>query len=117
MRAGDAKGGYECTLQLFDSAERPTALFCFNDRMAMGAYDALRELGLAIPRDVAVIGYDNQEIIAAYLRPGLTTLELPHYQMGRRAVDYLMHLTKTPGPEDNPPQFLMDCPLIEREST
>ena len=52
--------------------------------MAMGAYDAIKERGLRIPDDVAVVGFDNQELIAAYLRPGLTTVALPFDDDGRR---------------------------------
>ena len=67
-----ADGGYEAACQILDRYQgerRPTALFCLNDRMAMGAYDAIKERGLTIPEDIAVIGFDNQELIAAYLGP------------------------------------------------
>jgi LacI family transcriptional regulator len=110
-----ADGGYRCTMQLFQQPNRPTALFCYNDRMAMGAYDALRKLKLSIPGDVAVVGFDNQEIIAAHLHPGLTTLELPHYAMGKWAIEYLLaQLGK--GYPIAPVQHVIDCPLVERES-
>lgn len=110
-----ADGGYQCTMRLFQQPNRPTALFCYNDRMAMGAYDALRKLKLAIPEDVAIVGFDNQEIIAAHLHPGLTTLELPHYAMGKWAVEFLLaHLGEEyPLP---PVQQVIGCPLIERAS-
>lgn len=86
----DAGGGYRGALKLMRLQEPPTALFCFNDRMAMGAYDALRKLGLTIPDDVAVMGFDNQEIIAAHLYPPLSTMQLPHYEMGQWAMRYLL---------------------------
>jgi LacI family transcriptional regulator len=94
----------------------PTALFCFNDRMAMGAYDALRNLKLSIPDDVAVMGFDNQELIADDIYPGLTTMALPHYEMGSWAVDTLIDLIL--GNEINDPyiQRKIKCPLIERKS-
>jgi LacI family transcriptional regulator len=53
-------------------------LFYFNDQIAMGAYDALCKLNLAIPNDVAIIGFDNQEIIADLLHPGLSAMQLPY---------------------------------------
>jgi LacI family transcriptional regulator len=111
-------GGYECAMQLLQGTERPTAFFCFNDRMAMGVYDAARELGLRIPEDLAVVGYDDQEIIAAHLRPSLTTMKLPHAAMGRWAVQYLLGLIHDPEPADQaaPIQQLIECPLIERAS-
>lgn len=116
---GEADGGYDCTMQLFkhsSPADRPTALFCFNDRMAMGAYDALRKLGLSIPKDVAVIGFDNQEIIAAHLHPSLSTMELPHYRMGQWAANYLLSHLDSSLPLE-PVQHVIECPFIEREST
>jgi len=109
----EARGGYDCALDLMSQPDRPTALFCYNDRMAMGAYDALRKLRLSIPDDVAVIGFDNQEIIAAALHPGLSTMELPHYRMGAWAVQYLLGETPEGG---RPIQKVMDCPYIARES-
>jgi len=51
---------------------RTTALFCDNDWMAMGAYDAIKEAGLKIPADVAVVGYDNRVEITDHMRPALT---------------------------------------------
>ena len=112
-----ARGGHDCALELMQRPERPTALFCFNDRMAMGAYDALRKLGLSIPNDVAVVGFDNQEIIAAQLYPALTTMELPHYQMGQWAFGELLRLIAHGEPADAPPvQHQIACPLIERDS-
>lgn len=110
----DAAQGYDGAMRLLLRPNRPTALFCFNDRVAMGAYDALRDLGLAVPRDVAVIGFDNQELIAAHLRPPLTTMQLPHYAMGRWAVSYLVEHTE--GPSVDAPQLKLECPLVWRAS-
>lgn len=109
-----ADSGYMLTHELMALADAPTALFCGNDNVAMGAYDALRELGKRIPHDVAVVGFDNQEIIAAYLRPALTTLELPHYAMGQWAVQYLLEAHTD---EDSPIQTVLPCPVVMREST
>jgi len=86
----EARGGYRSALALLSRDDRPTALFCFNDRAAMGAYDAIRKLGLRIPDDVAVVGFDNHEIIADRLHPGLSTVQLPHHEMGQWAVKYLL---------------------------
>lgn len=109
----DARGGYAGALDLMQQTDRPTALFCFNDGMAMGAYDALRKLKLSIPEEVAVIGFDNLELIAAALQPGLSTMELPHYRMGEWAVQYLLGETSEGG---QPVQKVMDCPYVARES-
>ncbi|MGL5930594.1 MAG: LacI family DNA-binding transcriptional regulator [Dermatophilaceae bacterium] len=113
----DGPGGFRAARSLLDRPreERPTALFCFNDRMAMGAYQATAELGLEVGSDVSIIGFDNQEIIAANLRPGLTTVELPHYEMGRWAVDTLVGAITRRG-EETTTTALMPCPLIARAS-
>jgi LacI family transcriptional regulator len=109
-----AQGGYPTALTLLDRADRPTALFCFNDRMAMGAYQAAATLGLRVPEDVSVIGFDNQEAVADYLRPGLTTMALPHYEMGEWAVEAVLALILDP---DAPVQHaVLPCPLVVRES-
>lgn len=113
-RNGEADAGYDGTLTLMRLPDPPTALFCFNDRMAMGVYDALRRLGKAIPHDVAVMGFDNHEVLAANLHPGLSTMELPHYAMGQWAVNYLLeHAGK---PSFSPVQAKLHCPFIQRES-
>jgi LacI family transcriptional regulator len=102
-------------MNLLSLENRPTALFCFNDRMAMGAYDAIRKLALRIPDDVAVMGFDNQEIIAAHLYPSLSTMELPHYQMGSWAAQHLVDILSQPDHSD-PIQHKIECRLVERES-
>lgn len=112
-----ADGGYEAACEILDrypKDQRPTALFCLNDRMAMGAYDAIKERGLTIPGDIAVIGFDNQELIAAYLRPKLTTVALPFEKMGALGVRTLAALTA--GQPIIADQQLVDCPLLERSS-
>ena len=113
---GNAEHGYDYTKQLMWLDDPPTALFCGNDRTAMGAYDALHKLRREIPQDVAVIGFDNQEIIASALHPRLTTMQLPHYEMGRWAAELL---TAGEGREDEdgtPVQQMLRCPYVEGES-
>ncbi|MDX1992406.1 MAG: LacI family DNA-binding transcriptional regulator [bacterium] len=112
--SGQANDGYQEAHHLLDLADPPTAIFCGNDRVAMGTYDALKERGLRIPDDVAVIGFDNQEIIAAYLRPALSTLELPHYVMGQKAVQFL--LSEPTNGATKHAQIRLPCPYIERAS-
>lgn len=106
-------GGCHAAEQLLSlpPAQRPTAIFCFNDRMAAGVYTAIRHAGLHIPQDVSVVGYDDQQLVAAELDPPLTTVALPHYDMGRWAVETALGINK---PQANP--YLMPSPLIQRES-
>ena len=110
--------GYALAREILARPDRPTALFCYNDRMAMGAYRAATELGLEIPHDLSIVGFDNQELIAANLFPGLTTVALPHYEMGAWAVETLVHLLRD---EADPKRLAdgptrLDCPLVIRGS-
>jgi LacI family transcriptional regulator len=89
------EGGYRAARQLLELPERPTALFCFRDLMAMGAYQAAMEAGLRIPQDLSVVGFDNMEF-AAGLFPGLTTVALPHSGMGSWGVQQLLALIESP---------------------
>ncbi|MFC7383631.1 substrate-binding domain-containing protein [Sphaerisporangium rhizosphaerae] len=79
--------GLAATRDLLETV-RPRALICFNDRIAMGAYQALDDFGLKVPADVSVVSFDDHPI-ASWMRPGLTTVALPHYELGRKAVDVL----------------------------
>ena len=79
--------GLTATRALLES-ERPRALICFNDRLAFGAYQALGDAGLKVPADVSVVSFDDHPI-ASWMRPKLTTVALPHYELGRKAVDVL----------------------------
>ncbi|MFH8253108.1 LacI family DNA-binding transcriptional regulator [Microbacterium sp. B2969] len=114
--AADARGGYAATLDLLDHA--PTAVFCYNDRMAMGAYRAAGQRGLTIPTDLSVVGFDDQAPIPDSLFPTLTTVVLPHYEMGAWAVATLSALIDgraEAGLLAGHPTVL-SCPIIERDS-
>ncbi|MEZ4672525.1 MAG: LacI family DNA-binding transcriptional regulator [Anaerolineae bacterium] len=113
---GNAKTGYDGTKTLFSRYEDMTALFCFNDRVAMGAYDALRLMQKRIPEDVAVIGFDNYEIIAANLYPELTTMHLPLYEMGKWAAETVLQIAQSTGETEATPQAMIPCPLVMRNS-
>ncbi|EWT00408.1 transcriptional regulator [Intrasporangium oryzae NRRL B-24470] len=81
--------GYDATKEVLDSGAPVTGLVCLNDRVAFGAYQALQERGLRVPDDVSIASFDDDEI-AAYLRPGLTTARLPYEEMGRVAMSQLL---------------------------
>jgi LacI family transcriptional regulator len=106
----DQEGGYAAVERLLGLGV--TAVFCYNDRMAMGVYDGLREHGLALPDDMAVVGFDNQEVIAAHLRPPLSTVALPHYELGAAGVRLLLGIDQS-GPD---PIVKIECPPFERDS-
>jgi LacI family transcriptional regulator len=124
VRDGDwmASTGFEATLSLMAEAKPPTGIFCANDLMAVGAIEAVKSLGLKVPEDVSVMGYDDQEI-SRHTRPPLTTVLLPNYEMGRSAVESLLHevhQTETAyGAQGNKARRLLlkiDCPVVERQS-
>jgi LacI family transcriptional regulator len=112
----EAWGGYAAASTLLDLPERPTAIFAYNDRMAMGVYRAANERGLQIPRDLSVIGFDDQDPIAASLYPGLTTIGLPQYEMGAWAVDRLAEHSTDGADRDQREEVLLDCRVVVRAS-
>lgn len=106
----DQEGGYQAVDDLL--AREPTAVFCHNDRVAMGLYDGLRQRGLSIPDDMAVVGFDNQEVIAAHLRPALSTVALPHYELGAAGVRLLLD----PDHSSTGTVTKVPCPPVDRAS-
>ena len=110
-------GGYRAARQLLDRPDRPTALFAYNDRMAMGAYRAAAELGLHIPVDLSIVGFDDQELITRGLYPELTSVALPHYDMGYWSAATLCDLLDEESAEVRGTRpLLMECPLVRRDS-
>lgn len=84
----------------------------------MGAYRAAAELGLRIPADISVVGFDNQEIVAEGLFPPLTTVALPHYEMGQWAMRRLIAMLNQPKDvvEHAAQSAILACPLVRRNS-
>jgi DNA-binding LacI/PurR family transcriptional regulator len=106
--------GYFAMMRLLEKNSLPTAMFAFSDRYAFGAIRAAVEKGLAIPQDLAVVGFDN--IIAAeYYNPPLTTVEQPMLEMGRIAADMLMDAIEGTL-EEGRSSVILDPKLIVRES-
>jgi LacI family transcriptional regulator len=112
----DHMGGRRATGALLDGRRPPTALFCFNDRMAAGAYRAAAERGLGIPRDLSVVGFDDQPWVADVLWPGLTTAALPHRAMGEWAVSTLLRTIESQRNGSSGDGMAMPCALVRRES-
>ncbi len=108
-------GYHEANRLMAISSNPPTAIFCANDRIAMGLYEALKKDGIRIPQQVAVIGFDNQVDIAQNLRPALSTMALPFIEMGKRAVRHLVNYEAN-DPGKPPPQIKIPCEFIARDS-
>lgn len=114
--SSDAAGGREAGARLFATTPRPTAIICFNDQIAMGVMQAAARRGLRVPQDVSVVGVDDLHPVADALDPGLTTVALPHAEMGRWAMARL--LARIERTLDDPPGHLEIVPgtLVERGS-
>lgn len=108
---GQADGGQKAMQELLQRRPRPTAVFCFNDLTAIGALRALRAAGLAAPRDVSIIGYDDIAL-AAYAEPPLTTIAQQTFELGRRAL--LLSLDLLAGKEVS--SLILPATLVERAS-
>jgi LacI family transcriptional regulator len=90
----DMKGGYEAMAALIDRA-RPTAVFCCNDDMAVGALKAAVDRGLRVPQDVSLIGFDDNAF-ASYVSPALTTVRRPIEEMSRIGAERLLAMLDRP---------------------
>ncbi len=109
----DRLSGYEKGLMLLQFSPRPTAIVAANDLVALGVLAALREMGLRCPEDVSLVGFDDQEI-ASFTNPALTTVAQPAYQMGARAAALLFERLRG---EDVPTQqVVMKATLRVRDS-
>jgi LacI family transcriptional regulator len=100
---------YDAVREALRQGLKARALVCLNDRIALGAYQALREAGVVIPDDVSVVSFDDSEL-ASWLRPQLTSIALPHYQLGWQAVELLLN------PEAEPTVVRVPMPVRNRAS-
>ncbi len=109
--------GYRAGLEFFRdrTEDRPTAVTCYNDLVALGLIRALRELGLRVPEDVSVIGYDDIDM-ASYAAMPLTTVRVPKREMGMQAAEILIrHIEALDAGHIE--KLYLDAEFIERQST
>jgi len=106
-------GGCDAAQQLLSIKNPPTAVFCSNDFLAFGAMKGVRDVGLNVPRDLSIVGFDNIQI-ASYVTPELTTISQPAYEIGKVGAKLLFQHMKG---QDKPIQQMLDLSLIVREST
>jgi LacI family transcriptional regulator len=108
-----------CARKLLSLPDRPTAIFAANDVSAIGVYQAAREFGLQIPRDLSVIGFDNLRE-AVYLNPPLTTIDQSIEKMGTMATELIVKLLRGEPPPINPTQeghlYKIPTQLVIRDS-
>ena len=85
------ESGYQAGRELLEMPDRPTAVFASNDLMAFGAIHAARDLGLSVPGDLAMVGFDNIQL-SSYFNPTLTTVEIPMYNLGTAAMKMIVNM-------------------------
>ena len=107
--------GREAVERLFDTpAPRPDAIFCANDQIARGVSEALRERGIAVPKDVAIVGFDNWEVMTLAARPQLSSIDMNLSTLGREAGEALLAIMS-----GRPMRGVrrLPCSLVIRESS
>lgn len=107
------EGGYRAAVRLLSAGQRPTALFAFNDIACVGALSAAEELGLRVPRDLSLVGYDNT-YLSRLRHLWLTTVDNGSHDVGRRAAGRLLDRIADPG---RPAELVLTTPALEVRGT
>jgi LacI family repressor for deo operon, udp, cdd, tsx, nupC, and nupG len=107
------ESGYNQMLKLLALETPPTAVFAFNDELAMGAIKAAKDSGLNVPEDLAVVGFDNIQMSSVH-EPKLTTINQPKYEIGKKAMELLLQLIN--GESIHKKKIVMKDELVIRES-
>lgn len=113
------KSGQQHMKTLLAQKTRPTAVFAANDIMALGCYEAIFDKGLSVPEDVSIVGHDDVQI-ASLIRPRLTTMAQPKYELGRIAAEKLIQqieIKTSDSKEDKVENVVLESQLIVRSST
>ena len=111
----EPEDGYECMNKILKQAELPTAVFCCNDVMALGAISAITEKGLRVPEDISIIGYDNIHSSRFYAPP-LTTVHQSKSRLGAQAVNLLLERISNKEGEKTPHRIVLHPELVQRKS-
>ena len=107
------EGGRDSIRELLQRENPPSAVFCSNDYIALGAIKGAREAGLSLPEDLSIVGFDDMPT-ASYMVPALTTIHQPAYEMGRNACEILLQIMED---RTRVMQHMMETKLVVREST
>lgn len=106
---------YREALDILSLPDRPTALVCGNDEMALQAYLAALSLGLRVPDDITIVGFDDFRTVSLGLKPELTTVALPYYDLGWQGADMLDQLVQGTGSENE--RRILKCLVVPRRSS
>ena len=104
--------GVHSMQQILATNREITAVFAFNDLLAIGALRALQEAGLKVPEDISIIGFDNI-LMSGYVNPALSTINVPKYEIGRALIQQLMGIIR----ETPPGHELLSTNFVVRQST
>jgi LacI family transcriptional regulator/LacI family purine nucleotide synthesis repressor len=107
-------GGFKAMEEILALKERPTAIFCMGDEIAVGAMQAIKEAGLKVPDDFSIVGFDDIEI-SQYLNPALTTIRQKKGEMGIEAAKMVLEMINHP--EEKVEPEIIETELILRDST
>jgi LacI family transcriptional regulator len=105
---------FKAALEILDSPDRPTAIMCGNDEMALQVYIATLTRGLRIPEDISIVGFDDFQTVSLGVKPELTTAALPYYDLGFKGADRLDRLLKNGVLKSD--HLVLPCRLVERGS-
>jgi DNA-binding LacI/PurR family transcriptional regulator len=108
-------GGYRAAHQLLSLPGPPTAIFCLDDAMAIGALSAALGMGLDVPRYVSIAGFDDMPV-SAYVRPALTTVHQPVQEIGEQALGVLLHMIEDERSPEEIPHIRLEPRLVVRDS-
>lgn len=109
----ELESGKTAVKQLMRTDLPPTAIFCSNDFLAVGVLEGARELGIRIPEDLSVVGFDDMPMMS-FFKPGVDTIQQPAYDMGKIGSEVL--LSRINNPYEKPVHRLLDTQLIVRQS-
>lgn len=112
--SGTVSSAYQVALEMLSRHPTITAMVCFNDMIAFGVYKAIQELGWIIPKDIAIVGFDDVEF-ASIVTPPLTTVHTKRYTMGQKAMELLLKAMDEH--EIEPEGYIVETQLIVRGST
>lgn len=113
---GRPEDGFNASRYFLDLPQRPTALFCFNDMLAIGMLTGLHNHGIRIPEDISLVGFDNI-VFSAYTSPPLTTLDQPKRYIGAEAARLILNLLDTSEEDPNQEIQKLKGKLLVRQST
>ena len=118
IRYGDLHedNGYESMDNMLKENIIPDAIFAVNDPVAIGAFQRIKEAGLKIPGDIAIVGFSNNKI-TSLVDPPLTTVNQPSFEMGKKATEILIEMIEKEGNSNPKKTVVLDAELIVRGST